>query len=64
MITGVSGNKLEVKSYVANLAGHISNYVTVEVFGSDGFSRGFVRLEKEDALSLSEELNNQLSKLI
>ena len=64
MIKGVLGNEIEITSCVANMAGHVSNYIVVEIFNPKGERDGLLRLEKEDALKLKEELNNKLSNLI
>jgi len=62
-IVGVLGNKLKVDSYVANLAGHISNYVTIETLGVDG-KKTYIRLEKDEATNLVKQLNNSLENLL
>lgn len=64
MIKGVLGNEIEITSCVSNFAGHISNYIVIEMFNIKGDRVGLLRLEKEEALSLKEELNNKLSNLI
>ncbi|MCP4484777.1 MAG: hypothetical protein GY823_09495 [Flavobacteriaceae bacterium] len=62
-IKGTLGNTVNVKSYVANLAGHISNQVRLNVTTIDG-DKVQVKLDKADALELLEELNKETLNLI
>ena len=61
-ITGTLGNRVEVKSYVANLAGHISNQVRLNVKTTEGVNTQ-VKLNKKEALQLISELKEQVKNL-
>jgi len=61
---GTLQNKIKVTSHVANLAGHISNDISFEILRYQDGETTFVRLEKEEAINLRDELNNQLKKLL
>ncbi len=60
--TGTLGNKVGVKSYVANLAGHISNQVRLNIESTEGENTQ-VKLDKKEALELLSELEQQVKNL-
>jgi len=62
-IKGTLGNEVKVKSYVANLAGHVSNQVRLNVISTDGYEVQ-VKLNKNESIELLEELKKQILNLI
>ena len=62
-IKGTLGNEVEVKSYVANLAGHVSNQIRLNVLSTKGHMTQ-VKLNKDESVELLEELNKQILNLI
>ncbi len=61
-IKGTLGNTVNVKSYVANLAGHISNQVRLNIESTEGENTQ-VKLDKKEALELLSELEQQVKNL-
>jgi len=62
-IKGTLGNTIQSKSYVANLAGHVSNQIRLNVIDIDG-NEIQVKLDKSDALEFLEDLKKETLKLI
>ena len=62
-IKGTLGNTIQPKSYVANLAGHVSNQIRLNVIDIDG-NEVQVKLDKSDALEFLEDLKKETLNLI
>jgi len=61
-IKGTLGNEVNVKSYVANLAGHVSNQIRLNVLSTEGHKTQ-VKLNKNESVELLEELKKQILNL-
>jgi hypothetical protein len=61
-VIGTLGNKVGVKSYIANLAGHVSNQIRLNIESTEG-EKTQIKLDKKEALELLSELKQQIKNL-